>query len=133
MHELIEGLPGIEVVADDFVVVGYGTTQHDADKNHDMNLKAFLELCRKHSVTLNSEKINLRQPEVSFIGHIATAEGLRVNPDKVREITEMPRPTDKKGVQRLLGLVQYLSKFLPNLTDLTKPLRELIQQETPWI
>jgi len=99
-----------------------------------MNLKAFLELCQKRNVTLISEKINLRQPEVSFIGHIVdTAEGLRVDPDKVRAITEMPRLTGKKGTQRLLDLVQYLSKFLPNLTDLTKPLRELTQQDTPWI
>ena len=42
----------------------------------------------------------------------------------------MPDPTDKAGVQRLLGLAQYLSKFLPNLSDMTKPLRELTQQYT---
>ena len=132
MHELIEGLPSVEVVADDFVVVGYGETQQDADRDHDKNLKAFLELCQKRNVTLNSEKINLRQPEVTFIGHIATADGLRVDPEKVRAIVDMPCPTDKKGIQRLLGLVQYLSKFLPNLTELTKPLRDLTQQDTPW-
>ena len=45
----------------------------------------------------------------------ATDEGLRVDPAKVRAITEMPAPTDKAGVQRLLGLAQYLSKFLPHL------------------
>ena len=44
----------------------------------------------------------------------------------------MPPPTDKAGVQRLLGLVQYLSKFLPNLSDMIKPLRELTQQGIEW-
>ena len=44
----------------------------------------------------------------------------------------MPAPTDKAGVQGLLGLEQYLSKFLPNLSDMTKPLRELTQQDTEW-
>ena len=50
--------------------------------------------------------------EVLFIGHIAMDKGLRVDPAKVRAISEMTAPTDKAGVQRLLGLAQYLSKFL---------------------
>ena len=44
----------------------------------------------------------------------------------------MPAPTHKAGVQRLLGLAQYLGKFLPHLSDVTKPLRELTQQEVEW-
>lgn len=45
----------------------------------------------------------------------------------------MPAPTDVAGVQRLLGLVQYLSKFLPRLSDMIKPLRDLTQKETAWV
>jgi len=44
----------------------------------------------------------------------------------------MPDPTDKAGVQRLLGLAQYLSKFLPHISDMMKPLRELMQQDVEW-
>lgn len=47
-------------------------------------------------------------------------------------ISEMPAPTDKAGVQRLLDLVQYLSKFLPRLSDITKPMRELTQNDVQW-
>ena len=67
-----------------------------------------------------------------FIGHIATDEGLCVDPANVRAIIEMPAPTDKAGVQRLLGLAQYLSKFLLHLSDITKPLRELTQNDVDW-
>ena len=49
--------------------------------------------------------------EVPFIGHVATSEGLRVDPHKVKAIQEMPPPPDVAAVQRLLGLAQYLSKF----------------------
>ena len=45
---------------------------------------------------------------------------------------EMPSPIDKAGVQQLLDMVQYLSKFLPNLADLTKPLSDLTQKEVEW-
>ena len=85
-----------------------------------------LQLCQDRRLKLNIEKLTLKQTEVSFIGHVATAgDGLRVDPDKLKAIRDMPAPTDKAGVQRLLGMVQYLSKFLPNLSDMTKPLREL--------
>ena len=132
MHELDEGLNGIEVVADDFIVVGCGNTVEEANRDHDKVLLLFLERCKERGVKLNTDKLNLRQNEVPFIGHIATDKGLRVDPAKVRAIREMPAPTDKVGVQRLLGLAQYLSKFLPHLSDITKPLRELTQNDVQW-
>ena len=132
MHELIEGMPQVEVIANDFVVVGKGDTIEEAKSDHDKNLVAFLRLCDEKGLKLNAEKLKLRQPEVSFIGHIATGEGLKVDPAKVKAIREMPAPTDKAGVQRLLGLAQYLGKFLPHLSEVTKPLRELTQQDAEW-
>ena len=45
MHEVIEGLPGIEVVADDFVAVGFGETLEGATRNHDHHLELFLRRC----------------------------------------------------------------------------------------
>ena len=132
MHEIVEGLQGVEVVADDFVVVGFGSTPEEASRSHDMHLKAFLKRCEEKNLKLNDKKLRLRQTEVPFIGHVATAEGLRVDPHKVQAIQEMPPPTDVAGVQRLLGMAQYLSKFLPHLADLTKPLRELTHQDSLW-
>ncbi len=126
MHELVEDLEGVEVVADDFVVVGFGVSQEEASDNHDLHLN------EEKNVKLNEEKLKLRQTEVPFIGHVATAEGLLVDPHKVRAIEEMPPPTDVAGVRRVLGFTQYLSKFLPHLADLTKPLRELTHQDSVW-
>ena len=67
-----------------------------------------------------------------FIVHVATAEGLCVDPSKVQAIVEMPHPSEVAAVQRFLGLAQYLSKFLPHLSDITKPLRELTQKDVVW-
>ena len=68
-----------------------------------------------------------------FIGHVATDKGLCVDPTKVCAITEMTRPTDVAAVQRLLGMAQYLSKFLPHLSDITKALQDLTQKDTEWM
>ena len=44
----------------------------------------------------------------------------------------MPRPENGASVQRILGVVQYLSKFLPRLSDISKPLRDLTRQDVEW-
>ena len=133
IHQLIEGLKGVEVVADDFVVIGCGDTLEEAIDDHDRNLDAFLSRCADKGIKLNNTKVKLRKSEVPFIGHVATAQGLRADPAKIRAISEMPRPTDVTGVQRFLGMAQYLAKFLPNLSDITKPLQELTHKDVAWV
>ena len=133
MHEITEGLHGVEVVADDFVVVGFGSTLKQATHDHDRKLEAFLQHCQERNLKLNDDKLKLRLQEVPFIGHVATAAGLCVDPHKVQAIMEMPPPEDVAAVQRLLGPAQYLSKFLSHLSDITKPLRELTQKDTKWV
>ena len=81
MHELIEGLQGVEVVADDFVVVGRGDKIEDASRDYDSNLTALLDRCAERGVKLNADKIKLRMTEVPFIGHI---EGLSMDPCGLR-------------------------------------------------
>ena len=53
-----------------------------------------------------------------------------MDPAKIRE---MPTPNNVAAVQRLLGLAQYLSKFLPHLSDKTKPMRLLTQKDVDWV
>ena len=43
--------------------------------------------------------------------------------DKVKDIDDMPRPIEIEGVQRFNGFVNYLAKFLPKLSEVTKPIR----------
>ena len=67
--------------------------------------KCFAKLC------LNGDIFRLRIREVPFIGLVVTCECLRADSAKVRAIREMPRPDNVAGVQRILGMVQYLGKF----------------------
>ena len=99
MHELIEGLKGVEVIADDIVVVSFGGTLDKAVKDHDHNLERFLMRCAARGVKFNAEKLKLRMREVPFIGHVATDRGLCADPAKVRAITDMSKPTDVAAIQ----------------------------------
>ena len=76
-------------------------------------------------MALNKSKLKLRLKEVSFMGHVFTSEGLKVDPEKAKAVLEMPRPEDVEGVQRLNGFVNYLARFLPKLSDHMEPIRRL--------
>ena len=119
MHKLIEGLEGVEVVADDFLI-------HGSDKQtHKANLHAFLQRCKERNVVLNFEKIRIGCKKVPFIEHVAT-------PDKVRAALDMPQLTDVAGVKPFLGMVQYLAKFLPKLSEMTQPLCVLMNKDSEF-
>ena len=54
------------------------------------------------------------------------------DPVKVEAILNMDPPTDVAGIQRLAGMVNYLGKFLPNLSDVMEPLRQLTHNNVEW-
>ena len=45
----------------------------------------------------------------------------------------MPAPTDRKGVQRLIGFATYLSRFCPRFSDVMTPMRELLKKENEFV
>ena len=51
----------------------------------------------------------------------------------MKAISEMPPPTDRKGVERILGTLNYVAKFVPDMSRITQPIRELLKQDTQFI
>ncbi len=132
LHVALEGLCGSKAIADDILVWGKGSDVHEATKDHDRNLKLLLERCSRKGIRLNSTKIRLRLPEVAFMGHLLTNKGLKADPAKLEAVSKMPIPKDKQEVLRFLGMMNYLSKFIPQLSELCAPLRQLTQKENSF-
>ena len=132
IHESLQGLKGIEDIVDDILCVGEGDTYESAVKDHERNLIALLERCREKNIKLNSKKLQLRKQEVPYISHVLTPDGLKPDPSKVKAIVAMPTPSGKKALQRLLRMITYLAKFLANLSDVTEPLRRLVDRDVQW-
>ena len=127
-HESLQGHKGREDIVDDILCVGGGDTYESAVKDHDRNLIALLE----RNIKLNPKKLQLIKQEVPYIGHVLTPDGLKPDPSKVKAIVAMPTPSGKKALQRLLGMITYLAKFLPTLSDMTEPLRCLLDKDVQW-
>ena len=74
----------------------------------------------------------VRLQEVPFIGHLLTPQGLIADSAKVEAIVNMPEPTDVKSLRRALGMINYLSKFLLNLSSCSDVLRQLSRKNVKW-
>ena len=85
-----------------------------------------MEKAKKIGMTLNINKCQFKSSELVYLGHELTSNGIEPDEGKIRSIVGLPAPEDKKGVQRLLGLVNYVGKLISNLSETTAPLRELL-------
>ena len=79
-----------------------------------------------------STKRNVPSLNVKFLGHVLTPSGISSDPDKVSAVVRMQEPNSVSKVRRFLGMANQLSKFVPNMADRTKPLRDLLSKQNQW-
>lgn len=126
IRQVLGGIPNVLNVSDDILV--YGTTKED----HDKALEATLERLSKGGLTLNPKKCSFFQKQLTFFGHVFSSAGVQPDPMKVSALQNAVPPTSANEVRSLLGMFNYCGRFLPNLANLTQPLRQLTIKGTPW-
>ena len=126
MSEMFEDIEGVEVVVDDLLIWG------ETEVEHDERLRKVLERTRQRNLKLNKEKSQIKLSEIHYIGHILNQDGLKPDPEKVKAIHMMQTPGNKEELQRFLGMVTYLGKFVPNLSQAAAPLRTLLEKNIEW-
>ena len=86
----------------------------------------------KKYIKLNTEKTTIGKDQVEYIGHILSRDGLKMSSKIIESIKNMPDPVDVKVyvTNAILGMVTYTCKFLPNLSSVTEPLRQLIKDSS---
>ena len=126
MNNMLGDLPGVEIITDDILIHGRDINEHNT------RLKNLLKRAVKINLKLNPCKSKIGQSEVEYVGHVITQYGLLPNPKRVQAINDMPEPTDKIAVQRFLGMVNYVHKFIPNLSQIAEPLRVILKKNVVW-
>ena len=127
MSDILTGLPGAVVCMMDDILI-HGKTREE----HDTHLRDVLNRLQDAGMTLNKEKCQFAQTSLKFLGHIIDSEGIRPDPNKVQAILDIQTPANVGDVRRYLGMVNHLSKFAPNLAEVTQPMRELLVKANTW-
>jgi hypothetical protein len=133
LDQAIDDLEGVKTVADDILVIGNSDSLAEAITDHDAKMKQLLDRCRERGVKLNGTKFLLKQTSVPYIGHVLTSAGVKPDPAKIEAIIKMERPTNVEGVRRIMGTINYLAKFLPQLSDVSEPLRQLTNKDVVFV
>ena len=126
LHQALEGLEGVRCIADDVLI--WGRT----DEEHDERVRLFLQRCCEIGIALNKDKCRFGLQEIPFMGHVVSSSGLKPDPAKIEAIVKMKPPVDKAGVERLRGTVNYLSRFVPKLSDVMRPISDLTRPDVDW-
>ncbi|UYV65207.1 K02A2.6-like [Cordylochernes scorpioides] len=132
LYEIFQGLEGIEIIADDILILGKGDSYEEALKDHDRNLENLFKTARQANLKFNINKVKLRLKEVKYLGHIITPHGLKPDPEKVKALKEMPHPESITELKSFLGFATYLCKFMPNISMISEPLRKLTMKNSTW-
>jgi hypothetical protein len=126
MDEMLEGIEGAFVIMDDILIAGRDL------EHHDQILKKVIQRATSRNLKLNFQKCVIRKAAVPYVGHLFTELGLKPDPSKIVAVQNMPAPEDKAGVKRFLGFITYLSEFIPNMSEIDAPLRNLLKLDVQF-
>ena len=112
MTDLLQGIPGTKVIMDDISIYGKSIEEHDS------RLDGVLDTVQYSRLKLNKAKCEFRKEDLGFFGHRVGQDGIKPDREKVRAIIELSPPSNVSELRRLLGMIDYLGKFLPDLSSI---------------
>ena len=127
MSEILQGLEGVVCLIGDILV--YGKTQEE----HDKHLTTILHKITVAGVTLKEDKCEIPKTQVKYLGQLIDKHRIHLDPGKVSAIKQMKTPTNITELGCFLGMINQLGKFIPQLAEVTKPLRELLSAKNQWL
>lgn len=118
---------GTTVYIDDILVMGRTREEHD------MRLNEVLRKAKENGVKFNKDKCIFGVQEVSYLGHIFNSQGMRIDEKRINAIMNIEVPLERKGLERFLGMVNYLSRFISNYSEIAAPLRDLLKKDVEFV
>ncbi|XP_057976008.1 uncharacterized protein LOC131163438 [Malania oleifera] len=115
----------IEVYVDDMIV------KSRDEYSYVMNLRKLFKRLRKCQLKLNPEKCTFGASSGKLLGFIISEKGIEVDPDKIKAIREMPSPKTEKEVRSFLGQLNYIARFISQLTATCEPIFKLLKKDNP--
>ena len=113
----------VHVIADDIIIAS------NSEEEADRTLIMLFKRAQEKNVKFNIAKLQLKKSEVSYMGNIIGSNGVKPDPSIVEAIVNMREPECKKDIQRLTGMLNYLSQYIPDMSTVTAPMRSLLKAD----
>ena len=126
MNQVLQGLDFAIAYLDDIVIFSHSELEHL------QHFEIVFKRLQDVGLNLKESKCDFFRSQKHYLGHMLSAEGIQPLPEKLDSITNMPAPENQTEVKQFLGLVGYYCKFMPNFSDISRPLVKLMRKDTPF-
>ncbi|KAJ4974329.1 hypothetical protein NE237_007503 [Protea cynaroides] len=124
-HDMLD--TSVIVFIDDILV-------YSKDKEtHVKNLNAALQRLRKEKLYAKFSKCEFWLSEVAFLGHVVSAEGIKVDPSKIEAIVKWEAPKSVSEIRSFLGLARYYRRFVEDYSRIAVPLTSLTKKGEKFV
>ena len=127
MQNIFGNLDFVQIFIDDIIIWSENEEQHLE------HLKIVFDKLRENGLTLNGEKCNWMKSEISILGHIVDATGIRMDPEKIEAIKNRKPPKTVKQLQSFLGCSNYYRRFVEFYAKIAAPLHGLCTPDKKWL
>ena len=128
IDEIFSDMPNVFGIMNDILVIGYNKDRVD----HNAAVYKVLQQCEEVNLKLNKGKCQFRCLSIPFFGEVISREGVQPDPQKIKALTDMPMPKNKKELQAFLGIINYLGKLFLGTADICDPLCKLTSSKVTW-
>ena len=127
MNQIFQDLDYVIVYLDDILILS------DNEDDHINHLETVFYRLSVNNLKIRQDKCKFFVASLKYLGFILSADGVRPDPEYLARMIAMPRPTDRKSVQRAIGMVQWLHRYIPRLSDYTWPLTALTKKGAKFV
>ena len=117
----------IVVFIDDILV--YSKNKHE----HAKHLRIVLNRLREHQLYAKFSKCDFWLKEVQILGHVLSAEGVAVDPSKVKDVLDWKPPTTVHQVRSFLGMAGYYRHFILDFSRVSKSIAGLLKNQAKFV
>lgn len=99
-------------------------------QEHIVNINKIFDKLRIANLKIQIDKCNFFSKETEYLGHLLTTEGVKPNPKKIADITQLKLPTTQKQIKSFLGITGYYRKFIKDYAKIAQPMTKYLKKNT---
>jgi hypothetical protein len=123
INKIIGDLAFCQIYMDDLLI---GASDADEMTKH---LQIVFKRLAKYNLKVQISKAKFFEPELKILGVIFSRTGKRIDPDKIKAISDFPPITTLKECQRFLGMLAYINSFIPHFSTSLYPVFNLLKNQ----
>ena len=121
---IVEG--HVQVYIDDILV--YTSTKEE----HRTLVRQVLQLLKENHLYLKPEKCEFEKDHIDYLGVVVSADGVAMDHEKVKAITDWPTPKKLIQVQEFIGFLNFYRRFIEGFSKIARPLHDLTKKDAAF-